>query len=260
MSSCSNRIFLVVSGCLVVGAVAGYFTRITLGAPDAESLQGAPVAVASVAARKAKPAVAGENAECRRLQEKANRLERELDGIVKSRAHDKDAKIVDDGGEFSTVGEAKANCKTYGEWKRRYPKSYEDERKRFSNLVTRRLGNYEKWRQFLSSVDVSGLPDEDRRAHGELMETFARVHELLKENLDSMEDDERTLEQNFRSIREIEMLEKKGYELMANERNILMGTVAENLGRRLGWQGEDVAVFAETLKAIAEVTAVNPQR
>ena len=255
MSSCSNRIFLVVSGCLVVGAVAGYFTRITLGAPDAESLQGAPVAVASVAARKAKPAVAGENAECRRLQEKANRLERELDGIVKSRAHDKDAKIVDDGGEFSTVGEANAKCKTYGEWRRLFPKTYEDERKSFSSQATRRLGNYEKWRQFLSSVDVSELTEEDRRAHGELMETFARVHELLKENLDSMEDDERTLEQNFRNSLAIQELEKKGDELMAKERGILAGAVAENLGRRLGWQVEDVAAFADTLKAIAEVTA-----
>ena len=46
----------------------------------------------------------------------------------------------------------------------------------------------------------------------------------------------------------------------ANERNILMGAVAENLGRRLGWQGEDVAAFAETLKAIAEVTAKDVQR
>ena len=260
MSCCSNRIFLVVSGCLVVGAVAGYFTRITLGSPDAESVPNAPVAVAPVSERKAPPAAAGENAECRKLQEKAKRLERELDGIMKSRKHDKRGKPTDGSDDSATVGEAKANCKTYGEWKRRYPKSYEDERKRFSNLVTRRLGNYEKWRQFLSSVDVSGLTDEDRRAHGELMETFARVHELLKENLDSMEDDERTLEQNFRSIREIEMLEKKGYELMAKERGILAGAVAENLGRRLGWQGEDVAVFAETLKAIAEVTAVNPQR
>jgi len=255
MSSCSNRIFLVVSGCLVVGAAAGYFTRITLGSPDAESLQDAPVAVASVVARKAKPAVAGENAECRRLQEKAKRLERELDGIVKSRAHDKDAKTVDDGGEFSTVGEANAKCKTYGEWRRLFPKTYEDERKSFSSQATRRLGNYEKWRQFLSSVDVSGLTEEDRRAHGELMETFARVHELLKENLDSMEDDERTLEQNFRNSLAIQELEKKGDELMAKERGILAGAVAENLGRRLGWQGEDVAAFAETLKAIVEVTA-----
>ena len=126
--------------------------------------------------------------------------------------------------------------------------------------MTRRLGNYEKWRQFLSSVDVSGLPEQECSAHGELMETFARVHELLKENLDSMEDDERTLEQNFRNIKEIEMLEKKGRELMANERNILMGAVAENLGRRLGWPGEDVAAFAETLRAIADVTAKDAQR
>lgn len=260
MSCFSNRIFLVVSGCLAVGAVAGYFTRIALGFPEAESASDAPVAVAPVFARKTAPAAAGGDPECRKLQEKAMRLERELDGIVKSRNHDEIGKPTDGSDDSATVGEAKANCKTYGEWKRRYPKSYEDERKRFSNLVTRRLGNYEKWRQFLSSVDVSGLTEEDRRAHGELMETFARVHELLKENLDSMEDDERTLEQNFRNIKEIEMLEKKGRELMANERNILMGAVAENLGRRLGWQGEDIAAFAETLKAIAEVTAKDVQR
>ena len=61
--------------------------------------------------------------------------------------------------------------------------------------------------------------------------------------------------QKNKLLESIEKLEKKGYELMANERNILMGAVAVNLGRRLGWQGEDVAAFAETLKAIVEVTA-----
>ena len=252
MSSCSNRIFLVVSGCLVVGAVAGYFTRITLGAPDAESLQDAPVAVASVAARKAKPAVAGENAECRRLQEKVKRLERELDGMAKV---DGRAQGESDSAPWAEV---RATCKTYGEWKRRYPKEYEATHKMFSHIATFRIKNYERWQQFMSAIDVSGLPEDDRRAHGELMDAYAKVHGLLKEDL--VDDDGRTFEQAEASGKEIGRLEKQAREMMAKERGILAGAVAENLGRRLGWQGEDVAAFAETLKAIAEVTAKDVQR
>ena len=257
MSFCSNRIFLVVAGCLAVGAASGYFARISLGSSDVESVADAPVA-----ARRAILAAEDENSECRRLQEKAKRLERELDGIVKvdGRAQDEGGKAAADGDESATVDEAVAKCKTHGEWKRRFPKLYEQQRKLFSRHVAHQLGNYEKWRQFMASVDVSGLAEEERSAHGELMETYARVYELLKENLNSEEDDNRTLEQESRNSKEIERLREKGAEMMATERNILMGAVAENLGRRLGWQGEDIAAFAETLRAIADVTAKDVQR
>lgn len=254
MPCCNNRIVFVVVVCLTVGAVVGCFARILLDSPDAESMPETPIAVASDTVRIAVPAAAGERAECRKLKEKAERLERKLEGLVKRRERTQ--------GESDLVPNhvMRANCKTYGEWRKRYPKLYGKMRKNFSKIATRRLENYEKWRQFLSSVDVSLLPENERRAHVELMETYARVHELLKENLESMVDDERTLAQDDANAKEIARLEEKGREMMANERNILMGAVAENLGRRLGWQGEDIAAFAETLRAIADVTAKDAQR
>lgn len=251
MSCCSNRILLVVAGCLVTGAAVGYFARISRGVSDAEPMPDAPVSVSPVSPRKAAPAAVDENAECQRLKEKVKRLERELDGIAKvdDRAQDES--------EFASHGEWQ-NCKTYGEWKRRYPKEYEAARKMFSHLAMFRIKNYERWQQFMSSIDVSGLSEDDRRAHVELMEAYAKVHGLLKENL--VEDDERTLEQDDANTRDIGRIEKQAREMMANERGILAGAVAENLGRRLGWQGEDIAALAETLKAIAEVTAKDIQR
>ena len=251
MSCCSNRILLVVAGCLVVGAAVGYFARISRGVSDAEPMPDAPVSVSPVSPRKAAPAAVDENAECQRLKEKVKRLERELDGIAKvdDRAQDES--------EFASHGEWQ-NCKTYGEWKRRYPKEYEAARKMFSHLAMFRIKNYERWQQFMSSIDVSGLSEDDLRVHVELMEAYAKVHGLLKENL--VEDDERTLEQDDANTRDIGRIEKQAREMMANERGILAGAVAENLGRRLGWQGEDIAALAETLKAIAEVTAKDIQR
>ena len=254
MPCCNNRIILVVAVCVTVGAAVGCFTRILLDSREAESVPEPPVAVASGSARIAAPAAAGEDSECRQLKEKAERLERKLEGLVKrcGRAQ----------GERDLVPNSvmRANCKTYGEWRKRYPESYGKMRKNFSKITTRRLKNYEKWRQFLSSVDVSVLPENEQRAHVELLETYARVYALLKENLESMADDERTLAQDDANAKEIGRLEEKGREMMANERNILMGAVAENLGRRLGWPGEDVAAFAETLRAIADVTAKDAQR
>ncbi len=256
MTCCGNRIFLVVAGCLAVGVAAGCLVRIALGSSDAESVSESvpdnPVAVSPVSPGKAAPAAVDEDAECRRLQEKVARLERELDVIG-----DGNDRARNESG-FVPYGEVRANCKTYGEWKRRYPKEYESAHKMISHIAIFRIKNYEKWRQFMSSIDVSGLPEDDRRAHGELMETYAQVFRLMKEDLE--EDDERTFEQAEAIGKEIGRLQDKARELMANERNILMGAVAENLGRRLGWQGEDIAAFAETLKAIAEVTAENPQR
>ena len=247
MSCFSNRIFLVGVGCLAVGAAVGYFARITLGSPDAKPMPDASVAVAPVSERKAPPVAAGENAECRRLRDKVKRLERELDGMAKV---DGRAQGESDSAPWDEV---RATCKTYGEWKRRYPKEYEAAHKMFSHIATFRIKNYERWQQFMSAIDVSGLPEEDRRAHGELMDAYAKVHGLLGENL--VEDDNRTFESDEASGKEISRLENKAREMMAKERGILAGAVAENLGRRLGWQGEDIAAFAETLKAIVEVTA-----
>ena len=252
MSCFSNRIFLVGVGCLAVGAAVGYFARITLGSPDAKPMPDASVAVAPVSERKAPPVAAGENAECRRLRDKVKRLERELDGMAKV---DGRAQGESDSAPWDEV---RATCKTYGEWKRRYPKEYEAAHKMFSHIATFRIKNYERWQQFMSAIDVSGLPEEDRRAHGELMDAYAKVHGLLGENL--VEDDNRTFESDEASGKEISRLENKAREMMAKERGILAGAVAENLGRRLGWQGEDIAAFAETLKAIAEVTAKDVQR
>ena len=46
---------------------------------------------------------------------------------------------------------------------------------------------------------------------------------------------------------------------MALERGTLLGIVAENLGRQLGWQSEDIVEFADTLQAIADATAKDLQ-
>ena len=252
MSYCSNRIFLVGVGCLAVGAAVGYFARIMSSSPDAEPMPDAPVAVTTVADRKATPAAAGENAECRKLREKVKHLERELDGMAKV-----DGRAQGES-ESAPWDEMRANCKTFGEWKRRYPKEYEAAHKMFSHIATFRIKNYERWQQFMSAIDVSGLPEDDRRAHGELMDVYAKVHGLLGEGL--VEDDNITFESEEARGKEISRLENKAREMMANERGILAGAVAENLGRRLGWQGEDVAAFAETLRAIAEATAKDVQR
>ena len=39
----------------------------------------------------------------------------------------------------------------------------------------------------------------------------------------------------------------------------LLDIIAENLGRQLGWQSEDVVDFADTLQAIADATAKDLQ-
>ena len=73
------------------------------------------------------------------------------------------------------------------------------------------------------------------------------------------DDDEMTLKREKDNLNEIWRLDIEGRKLMALERGTLLGIVAENLGRQLGWQSEDIVEFADTLQAIADATAKDLQ-
>ena len=68
-----------------------------------------------------------------------------------------------------------------------------------------------------------------------------------------------TLKREMDNMNEIYRLDEEGRKLMALERSTLLGIVAENLGRQLGWQSEDVVEFSDTLQAIADATAKDLQ-
>ena len=139
--------------------------------------------------------------------------------------------------------------------KRLYPNVWNQRRDKIVKSATRILGNYDNWRRFMSELDVSSMTEEERENHDRIMEIFAKKYALVRDNLEKIDNDARTLEQDKEDNDEIIRLDKEGGKLMAAEHDALLRITAENLGRRLGWPEADTAEFAETLRAVREVTS-----
>ena len=106
----------------------------------------------------------------------------------------------------------------------------------------------------MSELDVSYMTDEERENHARMMEIYERKYALMRET-ELCDDDEMTVAHFKVNREEMCRLGEEGQKLMAAERNTLLRITAENLGSRLGWQGADTAEFAETLRAIGDVTS-----
>ena len=261
----SNRVMVLILA-LAVGGAGGYFARVAFRSGPAEVVEPAQRVreVHPVSVRRAarKPVV--ESAELKELREKVMSLEAEFDEVTgaadegrKENPPGKDAGAGGKGEDGVTSAEVRAKCKTYGDWKRQYPKHWEKDHGEFVKKATRELQKYAKWQQALSALDTSGMTEEERAVHRKLLETYAKLHELLRENM--RDDDEMTLKREMDNKNEVWRLDMEGRKLMALERSTLLGIVAENLGRQLGWQAEDVVEFADTLQAIADATAKDLQ-
>ena len=260
----SNRVVVLILA-LAVGGAGGYFAHVALRSRPAEVLEPAQRVreVHHVPVRRTARKPVAESAELKVLQGKVMSLEAEFDEVTgaadKGRKGNPPGKEAADGKSEDDVtsAEVRAKCRTYGDWKRQYPKHWEKDHGGFVKEATRELQKYAKWQQALSALDTSGMTEEERAVHRKLLETYAKLHELLCENM--RDDDEMTLKRERDNMNEIYRLDEEGRKLMALERSTLLGIVAENLGRQLGWQSEDVVEFSDTLQAIADATAKDLQ-
>ena len=244
MSLCGRNRVVVLILALVVGGAGGYFAHVAFRSGPAE------VREPTQRVREVRHVPARRTA--RRPVAKSAELEGRKENLP-----GKDAGAGGKSEEVVTSAEVRAKCKTYGDWKRQYPKHWEKDHGEFVKKATRELQKYAKWQQALSALDTSGMTEEERAVHRKLLETYAKLHELLRENM--RDDDEMTLKREKDNLNEIWRLDIEGRKLMALERGTLLGIVAENLGRQLGWQSEDIVEFADTLQAIADATAKDLQ-
>lgn len=266
MSLCGRNRVVVLILALVVGGAGGYFAHVAFRSGPAEVREPTQRVreVHPVPARRTARRPVAESAELKELRERVMSLEAEFDEVTgaadEGRKENLPGKGAGAGGKSEDVvtsAEVRAKCKTYGDWKRQYPKHWEKDHGEFVKKATRELQKYAKWQQALSALDTSGMTEEERAVHRKLLETYAKLHELLRENM--RDDDEMTLKREKDNLNEIWRLDIEGRKLMALERGTLLGIVAENLGRQLGWQSEDIVEFADTLQAIADATAKDLQ-
>ena len=259
---------LIAVVALVVGAAAGWFAAGARGKNKCENVEVCKygnVETANDGARRF-AAVGGESkvteAELAALRDKVASLKKELNEVLAAKGKKTESVMLgrdgDDSQENSaevSAEEAAEKCKTHGEMKRLYPNVWNQRRDKIVKSATRALGNYDKLRRFMAELDVSSMTEEERENHERIMEIFAKKYALVRDNLEKIDNDARTLEQDKEDNDEIIRLDKEGGKLMAAEHDALLRITAENLGRRLGWTEADTSEFAETLRAVREVTS-----
>ena len=195
------------------------------------------------------------------LRDKVASLEKELKAAIDANRAKIKANAPGKSGENSkkdkpevSEDEALGKCKTYGELKRRYPNVWKKWHGKLEEHATRVLKKYDKWRGYMSNIDISSMTDEERENHARLMEIYERRHALMRET-ELCDDDEMPTARFKENRNEMYRLFEEGRSIMAAERDALLRITAENLGRRLGWQEADTAEFAETLRAVGDVTS-----
>ena len=257
---------IIVFAAFAIGGAAGWFAAGTWGnCGNVELWNCGNVETANDGACRF-AAAGGESkvteAELAALRDKVASLKNELSELLaaKGEKSEADMRAKDGDGPQENSAEvsneeAEEKCKTHGEIKRLYPNVWKQRRDKMAKAATRALGNYDKLRRFMAELDVSSMTEEERENHDRIMEIFAKKYALVRDNLEKIDNDARTLEQDKEDNDEIIRLDKEGGKLMAAEHDALLSITAENLGRCLGWTEADTLEFAETLRAVREVTS-----
>ena len=265
MSNSKRDCAIVALVFLAVGAAAGSFAKAALR-PGCAERRDAPLNAGvreTVRApdRRAdvKPAV--DPGELERLRGKVESLEGELKEVMSDDG--KKGKDASSGAAYNVYvdgcdDDVRLNCKTFGEWKRLYPKHWKRNRDRFVKEATQSLEKCDKWQRAISSLDTSWMTEDELSVHERLQQTFAQMQELVRENM--RDDDDMTIERCIDNSTAIDRLYKEGLGLVEEERANLLGVVSENLGKQLGWRDEDILECADMLQAISEATSKGIQR
>ena len=134
MSLCGRNRVVVLILALVVGGAGGYFAHVAFRSGPAEVREPTQRVreVHPVPARRTARRPVAESAELKELRERVMSLEAEFDEVTgaadegrKENLPGKDAGAGGKSEDVVTSAEVRAKCKTYGDWKRQYPKHWE---------------------------------------------------------------------------------------------------------------------------------------
>ncbi len=202
---------------------------------------------------KAKNRIAAQKAELAEARECITALEAELaearNEKLVARAENavekalKEGEKKKEGGEESFSFSVGTNVDVVAEMKRQLPEeafvaaTNALERMKVAN-AERRKGR----REYLASLDVSGLSKKERENHKRFMELFDRREKAMSK-MKGLIPDEKT-------VNELIQIEMEMRPLAKQERKALLGGVT----RELGYTGEDGAIVMETLEGIFDCT------
>ena len=209
----------------------------------AETPQASGLDAALAKAQKRIVVLEAELAEARkdtqRVRKRALRAEEAVGKAVKENEREGERGRNDEGVSVSVM----TNVDVVAEMKRQLP---EEAFVAATNVLSRmKVANAERAkgrRDYLASLDVSGLSAKEQKNHRRFMELFDR-REKVRSKMKGLLPDQKT-------IGELVEIEMQMQPLAKEERKALLGAVA----RELGYTGEDGAVITETLEGIFDCT------
>ena len=236
-----NRSTCIWAAVLVAGIAVGFVVgrRCAGGSGAAEAPQAAVSDDALAQAHKRISALEAELAEAKSDTRRVRKLvARAEDAVGKALKEGEKGKGLD--GVSISAG---TNVDVVAEMKKQLP---EEAFVAATNALERmKVANAERVkgrREYLASLDVSGLSKKDRENHRRFMELFDRREKAMSK-MKGLIPDEKT-------INELIQIEMQMRPLAKQERKALLGGVT----RELGYTGEDGAVIADTLEGIFDCT------
>jgi hypothetical protein len=146
------------------------------------------------------------------------------------------------------------SARTFGELRKLSPEKQAYLLRCFTNtkkFVRRELDNY---KSYIDGLDLSGLSDDEKNVHERFLTAAVEREAALAKC--RTEDDDYTLEENARNMREFMDHWREAVQDLTLETSMIMGLAIEKCARERGFSDEDAAAIAETYRAIYEATAV----
>ena len=223
---------------LAAGVVAGFAVgRKCAGDSCEASAPNAAVAPSDGALDEAKRRIAALEAELAEARKDAERV-RKL-AVRAEKAVDEAIKEKDSVASFS-VG---TNADIVAELKKQLPEAeFTAATNALAGLKTKLAERAKGRREYLASLDVSGLSAKERENHSRFMELFDRREKAMAK-MKGLLPDEKT-------IGELMEIELQMQPLAREERKALLGA----LTKELGYSGEDGAVVADSIEGIIDCT------
>lgn len=223
---------------LAAGVVAGFAVgRKCAGDACEANATSAAVAPSDGALDEAKRRIAALEAELAEARKDAERV-RKL-AVRAEKAVDEAIKEKDSVASFS-VG---TNADIVAELKKQLPEAeFTAATNALAGLKTKLAERAKGRREYLASIDVSGLSAKERENHSRFMELFDRREKAMAK-MKGLIPDEKT-------IGELMEIEMQMQPLAREERKALLGA----LTKELGYSGEDGAVVADSIEGIIDCT------
>ena len=244
-----NKLNYIWAAVLVAGIAAGFVVgRRCAGGSDAAEAPRAAVSDDALAqAQKRISLLEAELAEAksdtRRVRKLVARAENAVEKALTEGGKGKKGNEGEVDGISVSVG---TNVDVVAEMKRQLP---EEAFVAATNALERmKVANAERQkgrREYLASLDVSGLSKKEQENHRRFMELFDRREKAMSK-MKGLIPDEKT-------INELMQIEIQMRPLAKQERKALLGGVV----RELGYAGEDGAVIKDTLEGIFDCTSSN---